>query len=314
MSGPADRSAPIASVGGEAAPTAIEHPASVAYLGPPGTFSEEALRVALGEALADVRLVPKESNREVVLAVESGETDSAFVPIENSVEGAVTETMDALVHEAPATLIVGELVWPVHHCLIAGEEMPLTEITSVASHPQALAQCSAFIHEHMPGASRLHAASTAEAVRDAVARGAGNAAIGSRIAADSYGGKVLADAIEDVEANKTRFVWLAKAPLRVDWLGAAESGPRKTSIVFSGFNDTSPGALVSILSELAYRSVNMTKIESRPERTQLGHYLFFADLEGSVENKPIADALAAIRSKVRQLRVLGSFPAYEAHA
>lgn len=284
-------------------------PATVAFLGPPGTFSEEALRSQLGEALAQVRLVPKESNRDVVMAVENGETDAAFVPIENSVEGAVTETMDALVHEAPSTLIAGELVWPVHHCLIAGDTLELSAVTSVASHPQALGQCTNFINRELPQATRLHSASTAEAVREAVAAGGGAAAIGSRIAADSYGGRVIAEAVEDVEGNTTRFVWLAKGPIESEWIaGGAAAAQRKTSIVFSGFNDTSPGALVGILSELAYRSVNMSKIESRPERTTLGHYLFFADLDGGDDDPPVAEALAAIRGKVKQLRVLGSFP------
>lgn len=294
-----------------ASPAAIR-PKTVAYLGPPGTFSEEALRSALGESLAHVRLVPKDSNREVVLAVETGETDAAFVPIENSVEGAVTETLDALVHEAPNTLIAGELIWLVHHCLIAADVIDLAEVTSVSSHPQALAQCAKFINEQLPNASRHNAPSTAEAVREAASQGDGSAAIGSRIAADSYGGRVIADAIEDVEGNKTRFVWLAKGPLEVDWLGASGDGPRKTSLVFAGFNDTSPGALVGILSELAYRSVNMSKIESRPERTQLGHYLFFIDLDGSTSDEPLAQAVEAIERKVRVLRVLGSFPACEA--
>ncbi|MFY9265687.1 MAG: prephenate dehydratase [Solirubrobacterales bacterium] len=287
-------------------------PATISYLGPPGTFSEEALRAALGDAAGSVELVAAETNRDVVLAVESGDVDAAFVPIENSVEGAVTETLDALVHEAPATLIAGELVWPIHHCLIAGGELALAEITAIASHPQAIAQCSAFIAERLPAARRVQEASTAEAVREAVERGGGYAAIGSRIAAERYGGVVLESQIEDVAGNRTRFVWLAKTPLAPGWLGTGPDAPRKTSVVFSGFNDTSPGALVSILSEFAYRSVNLSKIESRPERTQLGHYLFFVDLDGSTAESPVADAIEAIRAKVREIRVLGSFPAHEA--
>lgn len=295
-----------------AAPSAPVKPDNVAYLGPPGTFSEEALRNALGEELAHVRLIPMETNREVVLAVETGQTDAAFVPIENSVEGAVTETLDALVHEAPRTLIAGELVWPVRHCLIAADAIELSDVTSVSSHPQALAQCANFLRDNLPGVARLNSASTAEAVREAVLQGGGAAAIGARIAADSYGGRVIAEDVEDVAGNRTRWVWLSRGPLQVDWLGASGDGPRKTSVVFAGFNDTSPGALVGILSELAYRSVNMSKIESRPERTQLGHYLFFADLDGSIDDPPVAEALRAIDQKVRVLRVLGSFPAHGA--
>lgn len=287
-------------------------PASVACLGPRGTFSEEALRAAVGEAEIEVRIIPADSNRDVVLAVENGIAEAAFVPIENSVEGAVTETLDALVHEASATRIVGELVWPVHHTLIAARQIALEKIAAVSSHPQALAQCAGFINEHLAAAGRFNEASTAEAVREAISAGDGHAAIGSKIAATAYGGVVLRDQIEDVAGNITRFVWLAKSDLSAGWLGTAPDAPHKTSIVFAGFSDTSPGALVGILSEFAYRSVNLTKIESRPERTKLGHYLFFADLEGSVTDAPVADALTAIEGKVKTLRVLGSYPAHEA--
>lgn len=281
----------------------------IAHLGPPGTYGEEALRAALGELLGSVELAPLETNRDVVLAVESGSADVGFVPIENSVEGAVTETLDALVHDAPNVQIVGELVFAVHHCLIAAQPTELGEITTVTSHPQALAQCNEFIHDNLPGASRLAQVSTAEAVKQAIAQ-PGVAAIGSRIAADTYGGTVLAESIEDSSGNLTRFVWLSKQP--VEEIGDNGDGAAKTSLVFSGFNDTSPGALVSILSEFAYRSVNMSKIESRPERTTLGHYLFFVDLDGSVADEAVANAIEAIRGKVRQLRVLGSFKAFEA--
>jgi prephenate dehydratase len=299
-------------------------PATIAHLGPPGTFGEEALRAALGDAAAHSQLLPLETNRDVVLAVERGEAEAGFVPIENSVEGAVTETLDALVHDAPQTKIVGELIWPIHHCLIAGRQLEPAEITAIASHPQALAQCTDYIHKNLPAATRVHEVSTAEAVRESVERQGGYAAIGSRVAAETYGGVVLADAIEDVAGNKTRFVWLAKRPLPNDWpsdwlgdwlggrLGATREAPSKTSVVFAGFNDTSPGGLVSILSEFAQRSVNLSKIESRPERTQLGHYLFFVDLDGSTDEPAVADAIAAVESKVRVLRVLGSFTAFEA--
>lgn len=279
----------------------------IAHLGPPGTYGEEALRAALGEALGTVELVPLETNADVVLAVENGDAEIGFVPIENSVEGAVTETLDALVHDAPNVQIVGELIFAVHHCLIAGDGS-LDEIETVASHPQALAQCAEWLRENLPGAGRLAQVSTAEAVRLAVET-PGVAAIGSRIAAGVYGGNVLAEAIEDSDGNKTRFVWLSKQS--IDDIGDAGGAP-KTSVVFSGFNDTSPGALVGILSEFAYRSVNMSKIESRPERTTLGHYLFFVDLDGSIDDEAVTNALDAIRSKVRVLRVLGSFKAFEA--
>lgn len=294
-----------------AEPGAVLTPATIAYLGPPGTFSEEALRAVLGARAGEVALLPMETNRGVVLAVQNDAADAALAPIENSVEGAVTETLDALVHDAPDTRIGGELVRPINHCLIAGSQLPLDRVTTVASHPQPLAQCAGFIRDHLPNARRMHAASTAEAVRDAIEQGDGHAAIGARVAADTYGGVVLAEAIEDAHDNQTRFVWLAKRPLADGWPSDAVPVARKTSVVFAGFNDTSPGALVGILSEFAYRSVNLSKIESRPERTQLGHYLFFVDLDGDIADKAVAEALAAIEGKVRVLRVLGSYPAFQ---
>lgn len=291
----------------EAAGTRIGH------LGPPGTHGEEALRAALGDAASGVELIPLESNGNVVRAVEAGSIDVGFVPIENSVEGAVTETLDALVHDAAAVQIVGEIIWPAHHALIAAKELPLESIDVVASHPQALAQCARFLGEALPGAAPLAQVSTAGAVKRAIELGDGQAAIGAAVAAEIYGGVVLRDQIEDVAGNKTRFVWLSKDGAFAPPLGGAGSSAAsaKTSLVFSGFNDTSPGGLVSILSEFADRSVNMSKIESRPERTSLGHYLFFVDLDGSADDPPIAEAIAAIKAKVQTLRVLGSFSAVE---
>lgn len=287
-------------------------PRRIGHLGPPGTYGEEALRAALGEGEAGVELVALDTNRDVVLAVESGAVEAGFVPIENSVEGAVTETLDALVHDAPGVQIVGEVVWPVHHCLIAANNIPLDEIGVVASHPQALAQCAGFIADRLPNAAKLAQVSTAEAVRSAVERGSGNAAIGSAIAAEMYGGTVVESAVEDVAGNKTRFVWLAKSPLDSPWAGNPMAAATRTSVVFSGFNDTSPGGLVRILAEFADREVNMSKIESRPERTSLGHYLFFVDLDGSIEDPGVAESIEGVRAKVRSLRVLGSFNAFEA--
>jgi prephenate dehydratase len=286
----------------------------IGHLGPPGTHGEEALRAVLGAGVAEVELVALESNADVVRAVESGEIDAGFAPIENSVEGAVTETLDALVHDAPAVRIAGEVVWPAHHCLIAAREIPLEKITVVTSHPQALSQCAKYLGRELPQARKLAAVSTAGAIDEAIARGGSVAGIGSAVAAELYGGVVLAERIEDEDGNKTRFVWLAKDSDSAD-LAAARAGQSggaaKTSLVFAGFNDTSPGGLVSILSEFARRDVNMSKIESRPERTSLGHYLFFVDLDGSEDDPPIAAAIEGVRAKVRSLRVLGSYLAFE---
>jgi prephenate dehydratase len=173
----------------------------------------------------------------------------------------------------------------------------------VLSHPQALAQCARFLHERLPLARTEVSGSTAEAVRTAVATDEPLAAIGTRLAAELYGGTVLAEAVEDRPDNLTRFVWLAPAGTQ------PHEGPTKTSVVFWGFNDESPGALVDVLSEFASRGVNLTKIESRPRRVRLGHYMFFTDLDGALEDAPVREALAALEQRVETLKVLGSYRA-----
>ncbi len=288
-------------------------PRRIGHLGPPGTHGEEALRAALGRHDARTELVALETNADVVRAVQDGSVEAGFVPIENSIEGAVTETLDALVHDAPDVEIAGEIIWPAHHALIAARDVELDTITIVTSHPQALAQCARFIDEKLPRAEKLAQVSTAGAARHAINEGDGCAAIGARIAAEIYGGVVLLDEVEDVVGNRTRFVWLSRSghPITVPTPTGAGAPAPKTSLVFAGFNDTSPGGLVSILGEFAERDVNMSKIESRPERTSLGHYLFFVDLDGSADDAVIAAAIEAVQAKVESLRILGSFDAYE---
>ncbi|HYZ27724.1 MAG TPA: prephenate dehydratase [Thermoleophilaceae bacterium] len=273
----------------------------VAYLGPAGTFTEEALR---GSAPGPVEEVPYPSIYETVMAVHERETDMAVVPIENSLEGSVTTTLDTLATEAADVQIAKEFVLPVRHNLIARHEMPLSQIERVISHPQATPQCARFLRERLPHAERASAGSTAEAVRVVAEANEPWAAIGSRLAGDLYGAVVLAEGIEDESGNETRFVWLARE-------GHEPLGePTKTSIVFWGFNDASPGALVAVLTELSSRDINLTKIESRPRRVGgLGHYMFFADLEGSAADDHVAQALGALAQRVRAMKVLGSYPA-----
>ena len=241
------------------------------------------------------------------MAVHEGETDMAVVPIENSLEGSVTTTLDMLATEATDVLIAKEVVLPISHCLIAAHELPLEQITRVLSHPQATPQCSRFLRERLPRVERASVGSTAEAVRTVANAGEPWAAIGSRFAAELYGAAVLAEGIEDEPGNETRFVWLARE-------GHEPLGePTKTSLVFWGFNDVSPGALVDVLSELSSRGINLTKIESRPRRVGgLGHYMFFADLEGTVGDPNVAEALAALGERVHAMKVLGSYPAFTA--
>ena len=175
------------------------------------------------------------------------------------------------------------------------------------SPPQAPAQCAHFLRERPPRAERGAAVSTAEAGRTVAGAAERWAAIGSRLAAELYGAVVLADAIEDRDDNLTRFVWLAHRDAVAE--PAAADGPLKTSVVFWGFNDTSPGALVDVLREFADREVNLTKIESRPRRARLGRYMFFVDLDGGAGEPAVSEALAALRRRVREVRLLGSYAA-----
>jgi prephenate dehydratase len=275
----------------------------VGFLGPSGTFAEEALRAsAPGEVEEEV---PFATVWETVMAVQERAVDQAVVPIENSLEGSVNTTLDALAGEGSDVRIVAEVVRPITHFLIAREGVALEQVERVLSHPQALAQCARFLHERLPGAATQASASTAEAVRTALGStdAAPLAAIGTRLASELYGGVVLAEGIEDRPDNLTRFVWLAPAGT------VAHGPPDKTSVVFWGFNDDSPGALVAVLRELADRGVNLTKIESRPRRVRLGHYMFFADLDGAESDPAVAAALAALSRRVETLRVIGSYSA-----
>jgi prephenate dehydratase len=278
----------------------------VAYLGPPGTNTDEALRAS---AEGPVEAVASATVRDAIMAVQEGSVDRAVVPIENSLEGGVAATLDALAGDATGVRIVRETVHPIHHQLIAAGPLELDAVEHVLSHPHAVGQCSRFLREQLPAAAVAAASSTAEAVRS-LAHGDRSAAIGSRLSAELYGATILAERIEDRPDNVTRFVWLARA-------GDAQpppAGPAKTSIVFWGFNDAAPGALVSVLRELSEREINLTKIESRPRRVRLGHYMFFADLEASTSEPRVERALTALAARVETLRVLGCYPVAPSNA
>jgi prephenate dehydratase len=271
----------------------------VAYLGPAGTHSEEALRASAPE---DLEEAPYPTIYDAVMAVQEGAADRAVVPIENALEGGVAVTLDTLVLEAPDVRIGAELVHPIHHCLIAAGPLDPESVTRVVSHPQAIAQCARFLRERLPRAEHVSASSTADAVASLRDADGSTAALGSRLAAELYGCKLLAQDVEDHPDNLTRFVWLAPAA-EVD----EPAEPAKTTIVFWGAGDEAPGWLVDVLGELAVREVNLTRIESRPRRIRLGHYMFVADLEGAATRPPVSDALEALRSHVEEVRVLGSY-------
>jgi prephenate dehydratase len=273
----------------------------VAFLGPAGTFTEEALRASTP---GPVEEVPYPSVHEAVMALQNGEVDRTVVPIENALEGGVAATLDVLATDADAVRIAAEVVIPIHHCVVAASDLRLEDVERVISHPQATAQCGRFLRERLPRAERVSAGSTAEAVRQVRDAGGPWAALGSRLSAELYGCRLLAEDVEDRPDNLTRFVWLAPAA------EAVEPGERaKTSVVFWGAGDESPGWLVAVLHEFADRDINLTRIESRPRRVRLGHYMFFADLEGAESDDHVAEALEALSARVQTLRVLGSYPA-----
>lgn len=276
---------------------------SVAYLGPAGTHTEEAL---LASAPETVSPEPRSTLYETAMAVQTGQTDRAVVPIENSIEGGVAATLDVLAGEADGVRIIAEVVHPIHHHLVARPGLGLTDVRTILSMPHATAQCAHFLDTQLPQADRQAASSTAEAVRIAAEADGPVAALGSRLAADLYGCDVLAEAVEDRDDNLTRFVWLARQDEAIE----PAAGPAKTSIVFWGFNDVSPGALVSVLGELSQRDINLTRIESRPRRVRLGHYMFFADLDGRAGDAHVAEALGALSRRVHTLRMLGSYPVW----
>jgi prephenate dehydratase len=280
----------------------------VGYFGPEGTFTHEALIVAGGGR--PLETVPLPTIYDTVMAVHNGAVERALVPIENSLEGSVNATLDALAMETEDVAIVGEVVHPIRHCLIARTALELEEIEAVVSHPQANAQCARFIRRRLPQARVLAGSSTAEAVRMVAEHGGAWAALGNRLAAERYGCQVLRSGVEDVADNETRFVWLAPAGAPPGALGESTPlGPWKTAIVFWGVGAEAPGWLVHCLSEFAERHVNLTRIESRPRKQGLGRYMFFLDLEGRDSDSHVAAALSGLRRRVEVLRVLGSFPA-----
>ena len=273
----------------------------IAYLGPAGTFTEDALRGAAGDA--EFEPLRTATIHDAILAVEGGEAERALVPFENSIEGSVRGTLDTLAFEAGAVTIVGEHDYAVRAHLIVREAVELGEIEAVLSHQQPLAQCAGFLREHLSGVERRSVSSTAEAVRMVSESVRPWAAIGARAAAELYGCAVLREGIEDRADNVTRFVWIAPAEVK-----PAGKGPWRTSLVFSELGADHPGALVDALQEFSGRGVNLSRIESRPLRQGLGRYMFFCDLEGGVDDPPVAEALEALRAKAESVRILGSYP------
>ncbi|MBL8498315.1 prephenate dehydratase [Nitrosomonas sp. JL21] len=274
---------------------ALEKPMSVAYLGPNGTFSEEAALKRFGSAITEIAC---DSIDDVFRNVESDTASYGVVPVENSSEGAVGRTMDLLL-QTPL-MICGEIQLPVHQFLMA-QHTDLTRITNVSSHPQSLAQCHHWLKAnlpHVPTTAFINAASNADAARQA-ASDSQTAAIASRRAAELYELSICAENIEDDPNNTTRFVVIGKQE-------TLPSGKDKTSLVMA--TDNRSGAIYQLLEPLAQHGVSMSRLESRPSRTGLWQYVFFVDLEGHQQNEQVAAALSGLRDRAIFLKILGSYP------
>lgn len=273
----------------------------IAYLGPAGTFTEDALHEAA--SAEDFESVRTPTVHDAIIAVEEGDADRAFVPFENSIEGSVRSTLDTLAFDTEAVTIVGEHDFAVRAHLITREPIELGEIEAVLSHSQPLAQCARFLREQLPDVERRAVSSTAAAVRMVGESVRPWAAIGARSAAQLYDCTIIREGIEDEAINVTRFVWIAPEGTEPDG-----EGPWKTSLVFSELGEDHPGALVEALQEFSGRDVNLSRIESRPMRTSLGRYMFFCDLEGALADQPVSAAIEALRTKAESVRILGSYP------
>jgi prephenate dehydratase len=277
----------------------------VAFLGPEGTFTEQAL---LSQPdLASEELIAMGTFAEVLAAVDAGEVDLGFVGIENSIEGTVNVTIDALALQHDL-LILREVVLGIQLSLMAPPGVGMSDMRRVLTFPVAAGQCRSYLARELPGVEVVAANSNAEAARlvgdehDGV-----SAAVAPALAAKIYGLEVLANDIEDHPENSTRFVLVGRGPV------PPPTGHDKTTIVVFQRSDRA-GSLLAILQEFAARSINLVKLESRPTKKALGDYCFIIDLEGHLSDELVADCLRDVRSKVADIKYLGSYPAAGAHA
>ena len=297
--------------------------ATFAFLGPRATFSDEAARLFAGAGAANGGAAPDFLERvtipEVFEAVRAGAADFGVVPIENSLEGSVAATLDELAL-GRQVFMLGETRLDIHHCLIAAPGTQRADITTIVSHPQALGQCAQWILHELPGRPVIASNSTVDAVRQA-GEHPGYGAIASAFAAELYGADILERNIEDHTNNQTNFVLIAGKERAARYLaahggqatpdqGGQSQGSRayKTSAALFMWANK-PGALLMILAEFAYAGVNLTKIESRPTKEAMGEYMFFLDFEGRADDPDVAIALDSLRLKLREVKVLGSYPA-----
>lgn len=275
----------------------------IAYLGPPGSYSEEA---ALAHGGVQAGYLPLASMPAVITAVETGAATVGVLPIENMLEGSVAVTLDGLIHETDLH-IVGEIVIPIRQCLVARAGISLPDIKVLYGHPQSLGQCRRFIERCLPGVATIASLSNSAAPAEALADERPAAAISTLRAADLTGATILARDIADTLSNVTRFVVLSSD-------NAAPTGDDKTSFCF-GFNkEDRAGALVGALEELAHEGINMTKLESRPSKEVLGSYIFIVDVNGHRAEQHVARALERIAAQTGLFKVFGSYPRWQGRA
>ena len=270
----------------------------LAYLGPEGTYTEEAARIWNPNG----SLLPADSIPDVARLVSDMRASEGVVPIENSIEGGVTYTLDLLIHESDLS-ICGEVIVPIRQCLVGKDAVELESIDTVISHPQSLAQCRRFLDNTLPQANLVASLSNAKAVQEIMDSNKNVAAISSQRAAEIYGASILMNGIEDRPNNETRFVILSNVDSKV-------TGRDKTSLCFE-FGDDGPGILSDALKEFASREINLVKIESRPNKKNLGRYVFLVDIDGHRENSLVKSALDALQERVLMMKVFGSYSIFE---
>lgn len=277
-----------------------QHKPIYAFLGPEGTFSDQAVRtfVSKGKLASEYEPLPCDSMSDVFEAVDRGKADYGVVPIENSLEGPVTTVLDAFAFTTRAE-ILGEVALDIHQSLILAKGATLDDVTAIASHPQGIGQCRRWLNRHLPDRQLRLADSTAAAVAMAV-EDASVAAVGSALAAELMGADVYEEAIEDNLSSQTRFVLIGRGPV-------AHDGPGKSTLALFIQSDRA-GVLQMILSEFTYAGINLTMIQSRPTKRELGDYMFFMDIDGYADDPDIAIALNCLRMKLREVRIIGSYP------
>ncbi|MDO4502915.1 MAG: prephenate dehydratase [Coriobacteriia bacterium] len=275
---------------------------TIAYLGPEGTYCNEAARrFAERMELTEPEFLPCTTFDEIFEVVDRGKVAFGVVATENSLEGAVTSTLDNFAFQSTCT-ILGEEVIDIHHCLLLHPEAELSDVTTVVSHAQGLAQCRRFLNEKLPGRDTITTSSTAASAQMCV-RDKSVASIANALAAELHGAKILEPDVQDRFGNQTKFALIGRPGTPPVFTGEKY----KTSLALFLQADR-VGALLMILEEFAYANVNLTMLQSRPTKQGLGDYMFLVDIEGHVNEPAVQTALNCLRLKLREVKVLGCYP------